>query len=124
MSFMFSYPLDQSFLESLYEDDLSYAQEVFTGFLSDTKVEFEQIKGHYTQNDLKKMRQGLHKIKPTFAFVGLPVLTEKVEKLIKACDVSTDVKQIEPSCSEIFKEAEKAFVLIENELARMKTHTG
>jgi hypothetical protein len=124
MPFTFSYPLDQRFLESLYEGDLSYAQEVFAGFLSDTRAEFEQIKGHRTQSDLKKMRQGLHKIKPTFAFVGLPGLTEKVEGVIKVCDTSTDIKGIEPSCSELFKEIEETFAIIETELARMKNHVG
>jgi HPt (histidine-containing phosphotransfer) domain-containing protein len=124
MAFSFSEPLDQNFLDSLYGDDIAYAQEVFTEFLSNTKSEFETIKTAYKDNDLKKIRQHLHKIKPTFAFVGLSELTEKSEKLIVACDASKDVSEIEPACSGLFKEIEESFRLIEQELERMKNHTG
>lgn len=123
MAFSFSEQLDQNFLDSLYGDDIPYAQEVFTEFLKNTKNEYETIKAAYKENDLKKIRQHLHKIKPTFAFVGLGHLTEKSEKLIVACDASTNVSQIEPSCSELFKEIEGSFKLVENELERMKNHS-
>ena len=55
MAFALILKLDQTFLQSLYGDDVEYAQEVFEGFLSDTKTEFEGIKNDYRQNDLKKM---------------------------------------------------------------------
>jgi|SRR5688572_6089538 HPt (histidine-containing phosphotransfer) domain-containing protein len=124
MPFTFSDKLDRGFLDSLYGDDIPYAQEVFTEFLKNTKSEFETIKAAYKDNDLKKIRQHLHKIKPTFAFVGLSELTERSEKLIGACDASSDVSQIEPICSELFNEIEGSFKLVENELERMKTHAG
>ena len=124
MAFTFNEQLDQNFLDSLYGDDLPYAQEVFTEFLSNTKNEYETIKAAYKDNDLKKIRQHLHKIKPTFAFVGLGQLTEKSEKVIVACDTSINVSQIEPMCSELFKEIEGSFKLVEKELERMKTNAG
>ena len=115
--------LDQHFLESLYGDDLEYAEEVFTEFLKNTKIEFDSIKNNYREDDLKKVRQQLHKIKPTFGFVGLTGLTERTEKVIAACDISASVKNIEPECSELFIEIEGSFRLIEAELERMKNHT-
>lgn len=122
MAFAFNHKLDQNFLHSLYGDDLSYAREVFEGFLSETKTEFERIKNDYKQNILKDMRQKLHKIKPTFSFVGLTALTEKTETVIASCDASTDIREIEPGCSELFKEIEDSFSLVESELRRMKDH--
>ena len=122
MAFAFDSKLDKAFLESLYGDDFEYAQTVFEGFLADTKNEFEEIKNDYRQNALKNMRQKLHKIKPTFSFVGLPALTEKTETVIVACDASSDTREIEGDCSALFKEIEDSFVLIENELMRMRTH--
>jgi hypothetical protein len=123
MAFVFDSKLDQAFLESLYGDDFQYAQEVFEGFLADTKNEFEYIKNDYQQNALKNMRQKLHKIKPTFSFVGLTELTEKTETIIKACDASSNTREIETGCSSLFKEIEDSFLLIENELMRMRNHT-
>jgi hypothetical protein len=123
MSFSFSYPLDQQFLESLYGDDLSYACEVFEEFLKNTKTGLEEIRHSCRENDLKKVRQQLHKMKPTFGFVGLTPLTEKTEKLIVACDASSSIKNIEPECIGLFNEIEGSFGLIEAELERMKNHT-
>ena len=123
MAFAFDTKLDQTFLESLYGDDVQYAQEVFEGFLADTKNEFEGIKSDYRENALKNMRQKLHKIKPTFSFVGLTALTEKTETIIAACDVSSNTREIEPGCSELFKENEESFLLIETELIKMRNHT-
>jgi hypothetical protein len=122
MTFTFSPKLDQTFLHSLYEDDLLYAQEIFNGFLVEAKTEFEGIKNDYSQNALKSMRQKLHKIKPTFSFVGLPRLTEKTEALIVVCDNSSDVTETEPGCSALFTEIEDSFLLVEKELLRMKEH--
>src|SRR5258705_2987745 len=98
MAFVFDSKLDQTFLESLYGDDFQYAQEVFEGFLAETKNEFESIKSDYRQNAVKNMRQKLHKIKPTFGFVGLTALTEKTETVIAACDASSDTGAIETGC--------------------------
>ena len=123
MAFVFDSKLDQTFLESLYGDDFQYAQDVFEGFLADTKNEFEGIKSDYRQNALKNMRQKLHKIKPTFSFVGLTALTEKTETIIAACDVSSTTKEIETDCSALFKEIEDSFLIIENELMRMRNYT-
>jgi len=123
MAFVFDSKLDQTFLESLYGDDFQYAQVVFEGFLADTKTEFERIKSDYSQNALKNMRQKLHKIKPTFSFVGLTALTEKTETIIAACDASSNTREIETDCSALFKEIEDSFPLIENELTRMRNYT-
>ncbi len=123
MPFAFDTKLDQTFLESLYGDDVQYAQEVFEGFLADTKNEFEKIKSDYRQNAVKNMRQKLHKIKPTFSFVGLTALSEKTETIIAACDVSANTREIEPACSVLFKEIEDSFLLIETELIKMRNHT-
>jgi len=122
MPFVFNPKLDHAFLYSLYEDDLSYAQEIFKGFLVETKIEFDGIKNDYHQDALKSMRQKLHKIKPTFSFVGLTSLTEKTESVIAACDDSSHVAETEPACSALFREIEDSFLLIEKELTRMKDH--
>jgi len=123
MAFAFDSKLDQTFLDSLYGDDFQYAQEVFEGFLVETKTEFEGIKNDFRQNALKNMRQKLHKIKPTFSFVGLTDLSEKTETIIAACDASSSTREIESGCSALFNEIEDSFVLIENELLRMRNRT-
>lgn len=120
MSFEFDNRLDTEFLQSIYGDDLEYAAEVFSGFLSETRPEFNKIKASYAENDIKTMRQKLHKIKPTFSFVGLSPITESTEKIIRICDRSVNVSETEPGCAELFRSIENAFTIVESETERLK----
>ncbi len=120
--FIFSAELDRNFLQSLYEGDLQYAIEVFENFLVDTKKESDDLKKLYEENDVKKIRQTLHKVKPTFAFVGLTSLTEEVEEVISSCDQATNISEVEPGCSNLLNKFENSFRLIQAELERMKNH--
>lgn len=122
--FIFSSELNQSFLQALYEGDILYASEVFESFLIDTKAELEEIKKLHLENDVKKIRYKLHKMKPTFGFVGLTALTEEIELVITFCDKSTDMSDAEPAFSKLLIQIENTFPLIEKELKRMSTHTG
>ena len=120
--FIFSDELNQSFLQSLYEGDLSYANDVFNNFLTESEKEFAELKEAHQANDIKKARHKLHKMKPTFAFVGLTALTEEVEEVIKICDTSENIIETEPQFSLLLNKIELSFNLIEKESARMKNH--
>lgn len=120
--FVFSADMNQSFLQAMYEGDVLYASEVFQSFLVDVKKEMEDIKKWQVENDVKKIRQTLHKIKPTFGFVGLTGLTEEIEEIISLFDKSSNVSETEPFFSKIITEIQNAFLLVENELKRMKAY--
>jgi Hpt domain len=121
-AFVFSPEFDHVFLESMYDNDLDYAGEVFSGFLKETKNEVEALMNHYGNGNVTGFRQTLHKIKPTFSFVGLTGLTEKCEELISFCDKITEMKLAEPQWTSLSAEFEKAFILVDQELERMKKH--
>jgi hypothetical protein len=123
-AFIFSPEFDRVFLESMYDNDLDYAGEVFSGFLQETKKEVEALVNFYNNGNVKGFRQTLHKIKPTFSFVGLTGLTEKCESLISFCDQITDMKLAEPQWTSLSAEFETAFLLVEKELERMKKHVA
>ena len=120
--FIFSAELDRGFLQSLYEGDLQYAIEVFENFLVNTKKESDILKKLYEENDIKNLRHKLHKVKPTFAFVGLTALTEQVEDVISSCDLATNFNEVEPGCSNLLNKFENSFRIIQAELERMKSH--
>ena len=122
-SFLFSPELDNEALQTLYENDFVYTSEVFTMFLKDTKNEFEQIKKSYKEHEIATIRQKLHKIKPTFSFVGLGALTIETESLICRCDTCSSIDEIAQECLALFEKIEQSFVLIERELIRMKEYT-
>jgi ribosome maturation protein Sdo1 len=122
IDFTFSEELNQSFLQTLYEGDILYASEVFDSFLTGTKAEFEELVKLYREKDIKKIRHKLHKIKPTFGFVGLTKLTEEIESAITACDTSSDISKTELVLSNILDKIKNIFPLIEVELKRMTAY--
>lgn len=122
--FDFSPELDQAYLNSLYEDDLSYAREVFEGFLTETGREFALIKEYHANGDIQQVRRNLHKIKPTFSFVGLTPITEESETVIVLCDQASQPTDIEPACTDLFEKIEKALDLVQKETVRLKEYTG
>lgn len=117
--FEFNPQLDTEYLESLFGDDLSSIKEIFNSFLIDTKEGYRDVQTAYNEGDLKLLRQKIHKIKPTFGFVGLTSLTHKCEEVIAACDTSSAITQVEEACTGLFKEIEESFGLIESEVIRL-----
>ena len=83
--FHFSTELDNEYLANFYEGDLDYAADMFDTFLEYTVAEFPSLKSAVAGGDLEKIRKAAHKIKPTFAMVGLTKLRDelaKIEKLV------------------------------------------
>ena len=117
--FEFNPQLDAEYLDSLFGDDLGSIKEIFNSFLIDTKEGYQDVKSAYNEGDLKQLRQKIHKIKPTFGFVGLTSTTHNCEKVIAACDASADISAVQATCSDLFKEIEDSFLLIENEVKRL-----
>lgn len=122
--FIFNPQLDHEFLNAMYENDIVYAEEVFSAFLEQTRNEFGQVRNCYSNNDWQCLRQKLHKIKPTFSFVGLTALSEKCEEMIAACDHEADIKSRTLLWEKLEQEIEQSFRTVESELARMKTYTS
>jgi len=121
-AFQFSERLDQEFLQSIYDDDVSFAQEVFSGFLSETQNELELIENHFNNADLGSLRKALHKVKPTFSLVGLTKITEDIEFLIVKCDSSASVQQVEQPYNDILQSIRQSLPLVREELNRMESH--
>lgn len=114
--------LDKNYLESLYGNDLSCIIEVFESYLVHTKSEFEKAENDFINKQLKELRLTLHKMKPTFSFVGLPVVTSKTQEVIELCDTVSDFSEVEPQCIILLAEIKKSFSLIEAETTRLKNH--
>lgn len=123
-SFVFSPEFDHVFLESMYDNDMDYAGEVFSGFLTETKREFDTLTVLHSNNNVTGFRQVLHKIKPTFSFVGLTGLTERCEELISLCDKITEISAADPLWTKLSADIVQSFDLVEKELIRMKKHSS
>ena len=83
-SFSFNDQLDISYLQEAYESDTEYAEEMFALFLELWPKELETINEVIKGRDESKLKQQIHKMKPTFQMVGLTNTTEEFQRLENA----------------------------------------
>jgi CheY-like chemotaxis protein/HPt (histidine-containing phosphotransfer) domain-containing protein len=79
--FTFNKELNTDYLNEFYDNDIAYAKEMFELFLSQYVKEFEEVETLLSQGEWTTVKQKLHKIKPSFAMVGLPDFTAKIQAI-------------------------------------------
>lgn len=77
--FAFNKRLDAALLTEFYGDDLSYARDMFDIFLTTVLPEYAMLKEEVLAKNTAEVGRLAHKLKPTFAMVGLPDLEQKME---------------------------------------------
>ncbi len=84
-TFIYDQRLDADFLDSIYENDKEYAAFGFEQFLKGYPDQINELEQSFKTGDVNNFRQKIHKLKPTFSFVGLTDLTAKAEIIEKNC---------------------------------------
>ena len=79
--FVFNERLDTALLTEFYGDDLSYARDMFDIFLTTVMPEYAMLKEEVIAKNTPEVGRLAHKLKPTFAMVGLPDLELKMEAI-------------------------------------------
>ncbi|MEO6541605.1 MAG: Hpt domain-containing protein, partial [Ferruginibacter sp.] len=83
--FRYDSRLDSVFLKSIYDDDHVHAAVIFDEFLKSCPEQIEAVEKCYVQGNIDQFRRQIHKVKPTFSFVGLTRLTAKADIIEKDC---------------------------------------
>jgi HPt (histidine-containing phosphotransfer) domain-containing protein len=83
--FEFDTRLDTTFLDSMYEGDASYAAIIFEQFLETLPAQLNDIEESFNTQNKETFRQQLHKLKPTFSFVGLTSISSDANTIEKKC---------------------------------------
>ena len=83
--FIFNEKLDSEYLYSLYEDDYQYIQEIFQTTLTHFDEDYNSIRTAFEANNLLELKKAIHKIKPTFGFVGLPLVQHICKEFEDSC---------------------------------------
>lgn len=99
--FIFNEKIDADYLYSLYEDDYQYIEEIFQTTLAHFNEDYNSIKNAYETNNISDLKKAIHKMKPTFGFVGLPLVQnicsdfeDICQKATSSNDLSSEYKQI------------------------------
>ncbi len=86
--------LDSAFLESMYENEKEDAVFGFEQFLNSYDRHFTELEQSFETGDVNLFRQKIHKLKPTFSFVGLTTITAKAEVIERKCTETSAIAAI------------------------------
>jgi HPt (histidine-containing phosphotransfer) domain-containing protein len=76
-SFTFNSLINPDILYELYENDYQYIEEIFNTVLTHIDADLEEIRLAQSAGDIESLRKSIHKIKPTFGFLGMPQIEQK-----------------------------------------------
>lgn len=119
-SFIFNGRIDEQFLYNLYENDYSYMEEIFLTTISQLLTDFPVLEMAFKSGDIVALEKAIHKIKPSFGFVGMPVLQEKCQQFENQCKGST-TELMSKSFSDLQETIKASVEIIEQEYERLKS---
>ncbi len=111
--------LDVDFLQSIYENDKEHAAMVFEQFLLSYPDQIKEINESYISGDVVALKQRVHKLKPTFSFVGLTTLTTKEELIEKECSQNAPLHTIEPLYTDFKNSLEEYIPIVETQFKNL-----
>jgi HPt (histidine-containing phosphotransfer) domain-containing protein len=118
--FVFNAKIDVEYLFSLYTDDYDYIEEIFSTVLQHFDQDFESVQLAYAGGNLADLKKAIHKIKPTFGFLGLLAIQAQCKQFEDLCQQAADTYEISSRYKEIFNTLADGKSLIEAEQNRLK----
>ena len=121
-TFIFNDKIDRELLFSLYEDDFPYMEEIFSITLSQIKPDISQLKAAFESGDKEELRKSAHKLKPSFGFVGLPVMQEQCKQFETECAAAPSAEGLSPLFHKLIDALEENVTIIESEYHKLKEY--
>jgi HPt (histidine-containing phosphotransfer) domain-containing protein len=117
--FTFSEKIDADYMFNMYEDDYSYIETMFKTVLDHFDADRLSVLTNFQQSDIELLRKAVHKIKPTFGFVGMPDVLEKCKAFENKCYQVQSLKDLEEDYKDLLNTLEDAHQVIINEHNRL-----
>ncbi|MDQ0106936.1 PAS domain S-box-containing protein [Chitinophaga terrae (ex Kim and Jung 2007)] len=120
--FEFSEDLDVKYLTDLYENNISYAADLFEIFIRTIREELDKLSVVLENKDWNLMKFQVHKLKPNFAMVGLTWISAKMQELenIFRSNPQPNEEEVVQLFKDVRSEVDKFYPLIEEQYARMQ----
>ena len=120
--FIFNEKFDKELLFSLYEDDFPYMEEIFSITLTQLKPDILQLKAAFEAGITDDIRKSIHKIKPSYGFVGLPAVQELCKQFESECTVAAVANELSPSYQKLIGILDESTNIIESEYQKFKEY--
>ena len=118
--FIFNEKIDSDYLFSLYEDDYQYIEEIFQTTLTHFDEDFNGIQRAYETDNLSDLKKAIHKMKPTFGFVGLPLVQNICKEFEDFCQKATSSNDLMSEYQQIVVTLAESKKLIASEYNKLK----
>ena len=118
--FIFNEKLDTGYLFSLYEDDYQYIEEIFSTTLVHFDQDFKAIQHAFETNNLLELKRAIHKIKPTFGFVGLTLVQHLCKEFEDICQKANASNELKSEYQQIVITLAESKELIASEYNKLK----
>ncbi|WP_143307286.1 PAS domain-containing hybrid sensor histidine kinase/response regulator [Chitinophaga vietnamensis] len=120
--FEFHPDLDVQYLTELYENNISYAADLFEIFIRTIRDEIAKLREMVDEHDWESMKFQVHKLKPNFAMVGLTWITDKMQALENylRTDQEHHLADISKLFNEISTEVDKFYPVVDEEFQKMR----
>ena len=118
--FIFNEKIDADYLYSLYEDDYQYIEEIFQTTLTHFNEDLNSIKNAFQANNISDLKKAIHKIKPTFGFVGLPLVQNICKDFEDICQKATSSSELSSEYQQIVVTLAESKELIATEHNKLK----
>jgi HPt (histidine-containing phosphotransfer) domain-containing protein len=118
--FIFNEKIDSDYLYSLYEDDYQYIEEIFGTTLTHFDDDFAAMHAAYASNNLAGLKRAVHKIKPTFGYVGLPNVQQRCKEFEDICQQATATAELNAEYQQIVATLAASKDLIASEYSKLK----
>jgi len=93
-SFIFNQLIDPATITDLYENDYAYIEKIFQTALINLEGDLETVRFCHSSGDREGLRKAIHKLKPTFGFLGMTVLEQQCSDFEKNCGTGLPVKEL------------------------------
>jgi HPt (histidine-containing phosphotransfer) domain-containing protein len=120
--FIFNEKIDKDSLSALYEDDYAYIEEIFSITLTQLQPDIARLPVAFKANDLSELKKQVHKIKPSFGFVGMDATQALCKAFEDKCALATNTLSLSVEFEELFRDVTEAAMIIEDELKKLKEY--
>ena len=118
--FIFNEKIDKDSLTALYEDDFPYIEEIFSITLTQLQPDVAKLPAAFQSKDIAGLRKLVHKIKPSFGFVGMDATQALCKSFEDECSEISSQSGIEDKFNRLYQEVSDAVKIVEEELTKLK----
>lgn len=117
--FSFDKRLDSKHLYSLYGNDYIWIQEIFRIAHENFPADLASVRQAWDTQDMDSLKRSVHKIKPTFGFIGLPGLQQTCKDLEMSIAQDASASALHSQLQTLLAQCDECAEILGQELSRL-----